>query len=226
MTAIVIVSLVALFYVMNPPIRGAELPHDLSWGYTNEQVRMADSSATVLREEWFFSEQFATSLKLTQRDFYVWGEYSTPVYYFFGWNDSLNKIELRVPADEAGTFTKYHTIKKKLERYYNAVCKVTATKTMSDSGDDEIYTWYTPNSIISFSYKYKTSDDAITIVFTPSQELQAEFLASDDETSITFDIFQFNESVFQADFALMEWFECIAREWKETPSGHIAIYLI
>ncbi len=168
MAAIVIIGLVITYFIANPPISGSEVPYDLKWGSTNEQVQMADTYATGLRTDSIISEeQFATSLGLSCKEFGIRGNTSVPVYYYFGQNDSLNKIELSVGTYIDGKVHDYNTIKGKIEKYYNKVCKVSATKSNPISGDDEILTWSTSNNVI------RVGDDrgykeAVNITITPN----------------------------------------------------------
>lgn len=168
MTVIVIVGLVITYFITNPPISGTEVPYDLKWGSTNEQVRMVDTYATELRTDSMISEeQFATSLGLSCKDFGIRGNTSVDVYYYFGQNDSLNKIEITVGTDIDGKVQDYNTIKGKIEKYYNAVCKVSATKSAPISGDDEILTWSTDNNVIRIGDDIGNKD-AVVITITPN----------------------------------------------------------
>lgn len=148
MAAIVIVGLVITNFIINPPISGSEVPYDLEWGVTNEQVRKVDKLATGLRELDFISEESIATSFMSCEDFGIKGNTSVYVYYYFGQDDSLGKIEITVGTNIDGKVQDYYKIKGKIEKYYNAVCKVSPTKSNAEYGDDEILTWYTDNNVI------------------------------------------------------------------------------
>jgi RNA polymerase subunit RPABC4/transcription elongation factor Spt4 len=166
MAAIVIVGLVITYFIINPPISGSEVPYDLEWGSTNEQVQKVDKLATGLREDQLIKEgSFATSF-MSCKDFGIRGNTSVGVYYYFGQDDSLNKIEISVGTDIDGKVQNYNTIKGKIEKYYNAVCKVSATKSNPKYGDDEILTWSTGKNVIRIGDDIGNKE-SVVITITP-----------------------------------------------------------
>lgn len=222
MAAIVILGLVITYFILNPPISGTEVPYNLKWGSTNEQVRMVDTYASGLRTDSMISEeQFATSLGLGYKDFFIKGNWGVSIYYYFGQDDSLNKIEISVPSDIDIGCPDYNTIKGKIKKYYDAVCKVSATKSSPKYGDDEILTWTTDKNVIRIGDDIGNMD-AVVITITPNTASSSSLpTSSDTGSTVSFDAFTFNESVFQAQNTLATWFENIGHEWDATPSGNI-----
>jgi hypothetical protein len=219
---IVLVGLVITYFIINPPISGSEVPYDLKWGSTNEQVQMLDKHATGLRTEPLIGqEQFATSLSLSYKDFGIKGNMGVSLYYYFGQDDSLDKIEISVPTGIDFTGQDYKTIKGKIEKYYNAVCKVSATKSNPISGDDEILTWRTANNAIRIGDDNGNKNNVVITIIPNTASNSSQPTSSDAGSTVSYDAFTFNESVFEAENSLKEWFEDIGKEWDGTSISNV-----
>lgn len=218
--AIVIIGLVTAYFILNRPITGTEVPYNLKWGSTNAEVRMADAYASGLKASLFGDEQFATSLGMSYKDFKIKGNWGVSVYYYFGQNDSLSKIEISVPSDTDIGCPDFKTVKGKIKKYYDAVCKVTATKSSANYGDDEILTWITEENVIRVGDD-TGNKDAVVITITPSTAASSSLPSGSDNNISFFDAFTFSETVFQAQYTLATWFEYIGNEWDAMPSANV-----
>lgn len=178
---------------------------------------MVDKYATGLKTESLSSkeEQFATSYALNYKYFGIKGDMSVPIFYYFGQNNKLDKIEISVSVDTRYANQDYNTIKGKIEKYYNAVCKVSATKSKNKSGDDEILTRRTANNVIRIGDDYGKKEGNVIITITPNTASNSSKPTNKDAgATVSYNAFTFNKSVFNAQNTLITWFENIGKQWN------------
>lgn len=167
--AVAIVGAIITNFIINPSISGPEVLYDLKWGMTYDQVKAVDSK---IRSQQFneFGTNNEQGVFLSTID-YNYMHISSKVgdaviSYYLGVNNSLEKIEILYGASGTISDTKYDVIMKKLEKYYNAVCKVSPTKGIAAHGKNEVLTWNTANNKISVGGDFDRTD-SVTVIITP-----------------------------------------------------------
>lgn len=170
MAAIVIVGLVITYFITNPPISGPEVLYGLEWGMTYDQVKGADNQIgqqefSVNYDENLSVEKYGALSTIDYDYMKISSKVSGAVVtYYFGTSNSLEKIEIQYGASAI----KYDVIMKKLTKYYNAVSKVSPTKSTAEHGQNEVLTWNTANNKISVGGDFD-STDYVTVAITPVQ---------------------------------------------------------
>lgn len=165
MVAIVILGLIVTNFIINRPISGPEVLYDLKWGMTYEQVKAVDSKIRTQEIKQLNSNERGVFLSTIDYNYmHIDSKYDgATITYHFGANNSLEKIEIQYGANEE---VKYDYIMKKLEEYYNAVCKTSPTKGKAAHGNNQILIWNTSNNQISVGGDFDRTD-YVTATITP-----------------------------------------------------------